>query len=269
MRSFLLVLITSITPYSWGQVSAEDVDQYVEFLPGDYPLILAVPHDGTMSFPNVPERTNKNHGKSFNKGRDTHTAILAKNIRAEIFARTGKKPYVVIMNLSRKWIDANRDEARAVEDEKVGRVYKKFYSLLYDSKAEIIQKYGKGLLLDIHCGQSWTYDVYFGNGGSKGKATIPLATRAGADAYGGADSIQKTLSDFGYEIPGYKTIPFVRGPTGSLIMQLTWADKKNQLDGIEIEINSKRHLFKPQPLQKISTDLTTAILKFVKRYYTD
>lgn len=250
-------------------LSAQEIapENFVEYIPGDIPLILEVPHDGRDAYPGVPERSNPGNEAGFNKGRDQNTSVVARNIQTAFLEKTGKKPYVVIMKLSRKWIDVNRQEVRAVEDEKVAQVYRHFYAKLKEAKAEIIARFGKGLILDIHCGSGWTYDVYFGTRGMK--AIKPLIGRAGKEAFGGEFSIQKSLSDKGYEIPGYKSIPKEQGPTGNVIQALTWTDPANKLDGIEIEINSKRHLNKADAIRKFSGDLAEAVMLFFTKYYSE
>ena len=240
-------------------------DKYVEYLPGTMPLILEVPHDGTESYPGVAERTNPKGFPAFRKGRDTNTAELARRMQAFFQEKTGKKPYVVIMKLARKYIDVNREEERGVENEKVAQVYRHYYVKLHEAKNDAIQRFGKGLMLNIHNSTTWQHDVYFGSGGMK--AVKPLIQRAGFNAYGGEFSIQQALADKGYEIPGYKNIPQEQGPTGNVNRALTWVDKDSKLDAIEIEINSKKHMETPENLEKFAQDFSEAVLKFVQRYY--
>lgn len=134
------------------------------------------------------------------------------------------------------------------------------------AKREVISVHGKGLLLDIHCGGSWKYDVYFGTG-PKNKAIAPLHARAGGGAFHGATGLPQLLAGLGYEIPGHNGIPEQVGPTGNLIHELTWADESNALDGVEIEIHRKRHLHKPEKIEKLANDFATALLKFLHSYY--
>jgi N-formylglutamate amidohydrolase len=239
--------------------------KYVEYLPGTMPLILEVPHDGTEAYPGVAERTNPKGFPAFRKGRDTNTAELARKLQAMFSEKTGKKPYIVIMKLARKWVDVNREEERGVENEKTAEVYRLYYAKLHEAKNEIIQKYGKGLILNIHSSNTWQHDVYFGTGGMK--AVKPLIKRSGFNAYTGEFSIQQTLSDKGYEIPGYKNIPSEQGPTGNVNRALTWIEKDSKLDAIEIEINGKKHLEEQESLAKFSEDFGEAVLKFLHKYY--
>lgn len=259
------IWLVALALLPFGIFADFDSATYVDFNAGTLPLILAVPHDGTDALPGVPERNGAGGTKNFNTSRDTNTALFARNVAAEIERQTGKRPYVVIMKLARKWVDANRKEINAFENEQAGQVYRTFYARVAEAKREILANYGKGLLLDIHCGGSWKHDVYFGTG--RGKAIAPLTGRSGKDAFTGKDGLPSLMADLGYEIPGYKGVTFEHGPTGNLIQVNTWDDAANNLDGIEIEIQRKRHLHKQERIQKISTDFAAAVTKFLQAYY--
>lgn len=240
-------------------------DKYIEYLPGTMPLILEVPHDGIEAYPGVAERVNPKGFPAFRKGRDENTAELALKMQAFFQEKTGKKPYVVIMKLARKWVDVNREEERGVEHEKTALVHRLYYAKLQEAKNEVISRFGKGLMLNIHSSNTWQHDLYFGSGGMR--AVKPLLKRSGMNAYTGEFSIQQSLSNKGYEIPGYKNIPSEQGPTGNVNRALTWIDKDSKLDAIEIEINGKKHLETPENLAKFSEDFSEAVLVFLKKYY--
>lgn len=262
MRIAILPMFLALFPIAAADPAAA---KYVEYLPGTMPLILEVSHDGTEAYPGVPERKNPKNFPAFRTGRDLNTAELALKVQAYFQEKTGKKPYVVILKLARKWIDVNREEERGVENEKVAAVYRLYYAKLAEAKNEIIGKFGKGLMLNIHSSNTWTHDVYFGSGGMR--AVKPLLKRAGMNAYAGEFSIQQALSDKGYEIPGYKNIPGEQGPTGNVNRALTWSEKDSQLDAIEIEINGKKHLESPESLAKFTEDFSEAVRKFTGKYY--
>lgn len=262
MRRILLpILIASSSLAAADNAAAK----YIEYLPGNMPLILEVPHDGTEGYPGVPERTNPKNFPAFRKGRDENTAELARKMQAFFQEKTGKKPYVVILKLARKWIDVNREEERAVEDARIAEVYRQYYAKLAEAKNEILQKFGKGLMLNLHSSDTWQHDVYFGTGGMRAVKT--LIKRSGISAYGGEFSIQQALANKGYEIPGYKDIPSEQGPTGNVNRALTWIDKESKLDAIEIEINGKKHLKTPEDMTKFSDDFSEAVMKFIQKYY--
>lgn len=262
MRLTLIPMFFFLIPLAAADNAAA---KYVDYIPGTMPLILEVPHDGMEGYPGVPERKNPKNFPAFRTGRDLNTAELALKMQTYFQEKTGKKPYVVILKLARKWIDVNREEERGVENEKVAAVYRHYYTKLNEARNEIIAKFGKGLMLNIHSSNTWTHDVYFGSGGMR--AVKPLLKRSGINAYAGEFSIQQALSDKGYEIPGYKNIPGEQGPTGNVNRALTWSDKDSKLDAIEIEINGKKHLETPENLVKFTEDFSEAVRRFMGKYY--
>lgn len=256
--SFILSFILST-----NVIQASD---YIEYIQGDYPLILEVPHDGTLKMESVSVRVKTDSTKNFNTGRDSYTSDLARLIADNIQKTTRKRPYVIIMKLSRKWIDVNREKDNAYDQPEVAEIYNDYFELLNKAKQEIIFKFKKGFLLDIHCGQSWTYDVYFG-ASSKNRSVKNLNEQYGKEAYTGENSIQWSLSNAGYEIPGYNDIPAKAGPVGKVVKAMTWGSEDKKLDGIEIEINLKKLLKNTETRNKLAIDLSTALQKFISAYY--
>ena len=111
------------------------------------PLILTAPHGGEEEPEDIPERTNGVFDL------DDYTLELTQDIINEFYKQTGKTPYVVIGQISRKKVDLNRQRAEAYEDENAKIIYDEFHSLIQKSEKEIDKKFGKGLYIDIH-GQS-------------------------------------------------------------------------------------------------------------------
>ncbi|CAH1782489.1 unnamed protein product [Owenia fusiformis] len=148
--------------------------QYVEYQIGsvDSKLILTAPHGGSLSPTTMPNRT---HGCFDNEteqciyrhncgtptrskckvlmATDTNTRNLAILIADQIEAKTGKRPHVILNNLGRWKMDANRDADQAafgVPETK--RAYDEFHEFVNNAKLAISPS--SGLLLDIHGVQS-------------------------------------------------------------------------------------------------------------------
>ena len=94
------------TCYSIGTSTPGDV----VYLAGDLPLIISVPHGGSLS-PNIPSR--KGRCGFINTNDDDATIDLALDIVAAIRTSTnGGYPHVIINNLSRTKIDQNRERGK-------------------------------------------------------------------------------------------------------------------------------------------------------------
>jgi hypothetical protein len=137
----------------------------VVYLAGNLPLIISVPHGGTLA-PPIPER--KGPWGFINKQDDVGTIDLACDLIRAIMDRTnGKYPHVVINNISRAKIDQNRGwgEDRNPTSGRGGEAWKDFHERFIASVAipEVLKQYNTGLFIDLH-GKPDTYgaDIIIG-----------------------------------------------------------------------------------------------------------
>ncbi|MEN8226215.1 MAG: hypothetical protein ABFS05_12730, partial [Bacteroidota bacterium] len=77
---------------------------YVEYVYGNMPLIISVPHGGYEKPDSIPERVGK-----FAKNQDIYTIEIACEISKKIGELTGYHPHIVINHLHRTRLDANRN----------------------------------------------------------------------------------------------------------------------------------------------------------------
>ncbi|MFT5142628.1 MAG: hypothetical protein ACI80V_003352 [Rhodothermales bacterium] len=140
-RTFLLVLASCCVSLV---VSGQP---YLEYVQGDYPLILSAPHGGYLTPGSIKDRT----CSACVTIRDTRTQEWARLLSDEIFARTGRRPYVVINLLSRTKLDPNRDVAEAADgDPGAAAVWTEYHAALDAAAADIELRFGGGLLIDLH-----------------------------------------------------------------------------------------------------------------------
>ena len=90
----LLILILAVPLFLKSQDPGENFrypteGEYIEFLKGELPLIISVPHGGYMKPGNIPERTGR-----VAKNQDIYTIEIAYEIIREIHELTGKYPHV-------------------------------------------------------------------------------------------------------------------------------------------------------------------------------
>jgi len=127
-------------------------NEYVEYLPGDLPLIFSAPHGGALEPAGIPERVEgAGCGPEVTTVRDLNTQELARTIRDAFFARTGRYPHVIINRLHRNRLDANRAIGEAAcgnaEAELAWNEYQQFVET---AKAAVVAQHGRGWFTDVH-----------------------------------------------------------------------------------------------------------------------
>lgn len=149
---FLLILFYIIPSSSFSQtytpgVASFDETGYVEYIPGNLPVILSAPHGGYLTPAEIPDRDCL--GCSYL--RDSYTQELARTIADDFFEATGCYPHVVINLLHRRKFDANRDIGEAADgNSTIEQAWQAYHDFLDDAKAQIIEEDGRGLFLDLH-----------------------------------------------------------------------------------------------------------------------
>jgi hypothetical protein len=120
-------------------------NRWVECTPGDLPLVLSVPHGGSLRPAGIPDRT---RGET---AADLRTLELARAIVAAFEQRTGRAPYLVVSNLHRKKLDPNRaiSEAAAGDDE-AELAWREYHDFVDEACADVAKRFGTGLYLDLH-----------------------------------------------------------------------------------------------------------------------
>lgn len=141
---------------------------------GNVNLIISAPHGGSILPADVPDRTaggcRRKTGLHANvctwfyndscldgepcastTVKDTLSDQFAENVANELSEKWSLRPYVVIGKWSRRKIDFNREinEATFNYPEAI-LAYQSYHSNIEQAVNEVSQKFGKGLLLDIH-----------------------------------------------------------------------------------------------------------------------
>ena len=123
----------------------------VEYIPGTAPVIVTAPHGGLRMPDTLPDRSASVCGMRVTTVHDTHTADLARAIQARYAAAHGSLPHVVIMHLHRRKIDANRPEPEATCGHPLAQAaLQDWHALIEAAKAAVVQRHGRGLLIDVH-----------------------------------------------------------------------------------------------------------------------
>ena len=131
---------------------------------GSVPVILLSLHGGGDSL-NCKKRMNVTNGKQFVVKNDSYTKKITLQTYNNIVSK-GIKPYLLINNIHRKYIDLNRFMNSACNDSCESCIYQyiSFHDILQKTVLDIIDKYGKCFILDIH-GNQYTHNmIQFGYG---------------------------------------------------------------------------------------------------------
>lgn len=164
---------------------------------GGLPLILAAPHGGSAEIPGVPERRGDGVAR-FVARTDANTAVLTEKLADSLEKKLGKRPYVVIARFHRKYLDANRGPDSAYESDLAKPAYDAYHAALAAARKEITDRWGRGLLLDIH-GQATGLNTIF-RGTRSGKTVSHLIQRFGEEAHIGEKSLGGLLAAQGFHV---------------------------------------------------------------------
>jgi hypothetical protein len=131
------------------QVGRPVTDQagWVEYTPGDAPVIIVAPHGGLLRPPLLPDRACS--GCVFVN--DLNTQELARTI-VEVFQRRGRsRPHLVVNLLHRQKFDANRELTEASGgDVTLTPSWRALHAFIDTAKATIGRSQRRGLLIDLH-----------------------------------------------------------------------------------------------------------------------
>ncbi|MDZ4401688.1 hypothetical protein [Prosthecobacter sp.] len=141
MRTLFFHLFVAATLHA----QTPSLEQLIEVRSGTLPIILTVPHGGTLKPDNVLARR---YGVT---GMDANTAPLSEMIIEELQARYGGKPHAIFARLHRSRLDPNRDLKEAAQGEPTAEAaWHRFHDGAKKACDAVMKKHGYGLLLDIH-----------------------------------------------------------------------------------------------------------------------
>ena len=118
---------------------------YVEYIPGELPLILAATHGGRLAPEEIPDR---GYGVLLN---DLNTLELTLAMRGALIDLTGRAPHVILSHLRRAKLDANREIEEAAQGSPYAeQAWREFHEWVATARATVSASFGEGLFLDIH-----------------------------------------------------------------------------------------------------------------------
>lgn len=126
-------------------VSCFGTSNYIEYIPGDLPVVVSVPHGGALTPANIPDRT------VGTTATDLNTIPLGQAVSAAFTAATGRAPHVVIVHLRRTKLDANREVVEAAQgNADAARAWNEYHAFIELAMSTVRQRYGTGFYMDLH-----------------------------------------------------------------------------------------------------------------------
>lgn len=121
-------------------------NDYIEYLPGELPLIITAPHGGYERPDEIPDRT----WGTF--AHDTQTQELSRAMVGAFMDRyDGKRPHVIICHLRRIKLDANRAIGEAAQDNPYAeQAWHEFHAFTETAKQVVTDEFGEGFYIDLH-----------------------------------------------------------------------------------------------------------------------
>lgn len=262
---------------------------YVEYLEGNMPLVISIPHDGMLKPEDIPDRT----CKRCSKNQDIHTEIIGMAIREHIYELTSKYPYIIISRLHRSKLDPNRSIAEAASEHKQAEIaYAEFHGFIDSAIAEVEQKYGKGLYIDLHghrhpiervelgylvTGDELRYpddflndDSFYEYSSIRNLISSNPKSYSYTDLLRGPESFGSMLEERGYTaVPSLNT-PFPKDGepffSGGFNTETHSAVSGGTVDGIQVEVDLA---LRKDPIRRIefAKTLSEVLLHYLETYY--
>lgn len=118
---------------------------YIEYVPGNLPLVIAVPHGGLLKPEEITDRVN---GVT---GIDANTQELARTLAAVVHAETGRHAHLVVCRLHRSKLDANRDLAEGAQGSEIAmQAWEEHHRFIEQACEEAVRQFGVAFMIDLH-----------------------------------------------------------------------------------------------------------------------
>ena len=174
---------------------------YVEYVPGELPVILSAPHGGDLAPDEMADRTS---GVAVT---DTNTRELTWAVRDAFVDLTGKAPHVIVSHLDRGKLDPNREIVEAAQgDPFAEQAWEEYHDFIEEARNKVAIS-GEGMYFDMH-------------GHGHPVARLELGYLLSADRLNGDDESLNGLATVQLtsirEIGSDSSLPFsqlLRGPT--------------------------------------------------------
>jgi N-formylglutamate amidohydrolase len=146
--NIILILTLAVCGHAEELVPGNSVfgqRNFIEYTPGELPLIITAPHGGRLTPEEIQNRTN---GVT---DIDANTQELSRTIAAVIHAETGRHIHLVVCRLHRSKLDANRDLAEAAQgNESAEQAWQEYHAFIETACDAAVRQFGVAFLIDLH-----------------------------------------------------------------------------------------------------------------------
>lgn len=119
--------------------------RFIEYQPGELPLVLAAPHGGREKPADLPDR------REGVLTMDANTQELARAVADAVAARWHARPHLVLCHLHRCKLDANRDLAEATQGSAVAeQAWREHHCFIEQACRAAVDRHGWVFLIDLH-----------------------------------------------------------------------------------------------------------------------
>ena len=146
--AFLLFLIIRIPAFAQTEYKVHyDKEHWTEYIEGNMPLVISVPHGGATLLDSISLRSCKGAVTVT----DSRTIELAREIQKSFQEKYNLTPHIVICHLSRKNVDQNREMVEGTcGNEKMEKPWKQFHHYIDSALSLAVGKYGNSVYIDLH-----------------------------------------------------------------------------------------------------------------------
>lgn len=266
----LILAFLGLIPGSIAALKESKPEDFVTVQKGTLPIIVSAPHGGRKKVPDVPERLGMGIA-NFATVLDGNTAELTEKFVAELEKHLDGKPWFVIARFERKYLDVNRPRNESYESEKAKPYYDAYHGPLEAACKAVKEKFGRGILLDIH-GQG-EFPGAICRGTQNGKTVTLLKDRFGWQAITGKKSILGVLQESGYKIlPSCDADPQTKEEakfSGAYMVGNYGSHTGYGIDAIQLEFGSYLREREKSKYAKTAIDLADAVAIFHNEYLKD
>lgn len=118
--------------------------EYIEYIPGELPVVISAPHGGRLAPLEIPNR------QGGTQVADQNTLQLTHAVRDALIDLTGLAPHVVLAHLDRAKLDANREIVEAAEGNPFAeRAWNEYHDFIRAARS-VISTNGEGMYFDVH-----------------------------------------------------------------------------------------------------------------------
>ncbi len=266
----LLLVLLGLLPGSVTAHKESKPEDFVTVQKGTLPIIVSAPHGGRKKVPDVPERLGIGVA-NFTTVLDTNTSELTEKFVAELQTHLDGKPWVVIARFERKYLDVNRAREQSYESDKAKPYYDAYHEPLEAACKAVKEKFGRGILLDIH-GQG-EFPGAICRGTQNGKTVSLLRERFGSTSVTGKKSILGLLQRSGYKIlPSCDADPKTKEEakfSGGYIVGNYGSHTGYGIDAIQLEFGSYLREKDKDKYARTASDLADAVAIFHDEFLKD